>query len=334
MLADRGDGASVPAGGVVSIPDPQRTICPNCGRVEPVGEDFCECGEYLGWDDPEAPSDDAAPAEEAPAAPTPKRAPDEAPPDDRPDVASLDLRLPDREHRPGAAVRLEVAPGGSARLHALIRNEGRLVDDWAVTVGGLPEDWWTVRPDVVNLLPMSDRGGSEEEVEIELHPPRDPKAEARAWTLDVVATPVNTGAAVVRAPLTLTIGSFSAHGLELRPRRSSGRRSGRHEVTVHNRGNARLDVRLEAVDDEGVGRFAFAPPLLDLRPGEQRVSRLEVRPPSPILVGRGRELPLKVTGHAGSGEAGSADATYRQRPWLPWWAIPVLAAAIALLVVL
>jgi len=55
----------------------------------------------------------------------------------------------------------------------------------------LPEDWWTVRPDVVNLLPMGGRGGAEEEVEIELHPPRDPKAEAREWPLEVVATPVD-----------------------------------------------------------------------------------------------------------------------------------------------
>ncbi len=327
----------------MSIPDPQRTICPKCGRVEREGQDFCECGEYLGWDDPEVPSEDAdlsdGPAEAAPA-PEPRPAPVPAPPaahsppDDRPDTASIDLRLPDHEHRPGARVRLKVAPGDSTRLHAVIRNEGRLVDDWTITIGGMPEDWWTVRPDVVNLLPMSDRGGAEEEVEIELHPPRDPKAEAREWALEVVATPVDTGAAVTREPFALTIGAFSAHAVELRPRRSSGRLRGRHEVTVHNRGNSRLDARLEAVDDDGVGRFAFAPPLLDLRPGERRVSRLEVRPPAPILVGRDRDLPLRVIGHAGDGEAGSADATYRQRAWLPWWAIAALVAVIALVILL
>ena len=75
-------------------------------------------------------------------------------------------------------------------------------------------------------------------------------------------------------------------------------------------------------------------PLLDLRPGETRVSRLEVRPPAPILVGRDRDLPLKVLGRAGDGEVGSADATYRQRAWLPWWAIAALVALIALVIVL
>jgi len=73
---------------------------------------------------------------------------------------------------------------------------------------------------------------------------------------------------VTREPFGLTIAPFSAHTLELRPRRGTGRRSGRHDVTVDNRGNARLDVRLEALDD-GVARCTFAPPLLDLRPGER-----------------------------------------------------------------
>jgi type VI protein secretion system component VasF len=41
-----------------------------------------------------------------------------------------------------------------------------------------------------------------------------------------------------------------------------------------------------------------------------------------------------VTGRAGEGDLGSADATYRQRAWLPWWAIAALVAVIALLLIL
>jgi len=308
----------------LSIPDPQRTICPKCGSTEREGEDFCICGEYLGWDDPETPSDETDGSQ----------APEPPEPDDRPDVASIDLRTPDREHRPGTRVRVKVEPGQSVRLHALVRNQGRLVDDWTVSVGGMPEDWWTVRPDVVNLLPEGDRGGAEQEVEIELHPPREPRAEAREWALEVVAAPVNTGATVTREPFALAIAAFSAHAVELRPRRSSGRRAGHHEVTVRNRGNTDLNARLEAVDDDGVARPRFAPPLLDLGPGEQRVSRLAVRPPAPILVGRDRDLPLKVLAHAGDREPVSADATYRQRAWVPWWAIPILIALVALVVLM
>ena len=135
-------------------------------------------------------------------------------------------------------------------------------------------------------------------------------------------------------PLASLGAAFSAHAVELRPRRSSGRRAGHHEVTVRNRGNTHLDARLEAVDDDGVARPHFAPPLLDLGPGEQRVSRLAVRPPAPILVGRDRDLPLKVLAHAGDREPVSADATYRQRAWVPWWAIPLLIALVALVVLI
>lgn len=309
----------------MSIPDPQRTVCPKCGSIEREGEDFCVCGEYLGWDDPEPPAED----ETVPAEPAPEPAPD-----DRPDVASVELRLPDREHRPGAPVRLKVDPGQTAKLVARVRNEGRLVDDWTVTVGGMPEDWWTVKPDVVSLLPQSDRDGDAQEVEIELHPPRDVSAEARDWPLEVVATPVDTGAAVTREPFTLTVARFSAHTLDVRPRRSTGRRAGHHAVTVHNRGNSRLDARLEAFDDDGAGRYAFEPPLLDLRPGESRVSQLQARGAAPIVVGKDRELALAILSHAGDEEPQRAEAAYRQRAWLPPWAIPLALAVIALIVVL
>ena len=83
-----------------------------------------------------------------------------------------------------------------------------------------------------------------------------------------------------------------------------------------------------------MGRYEFAPPLLALRPGERRSSRLTVRGPAPIVVGRDREMALKVRGHANDEVTTSADATYRRRPWLPWWAIALLAALIALLILL
>src|SRR5688572_1271866 len=68
ILADHHDGARSVSRRWLSIPDPLRTICPKCGSTEREGEDFCVCGEYLGWDDPEAPSDEAH-ASEAPEPP-------------------------------------------------------------------------------------------------------------------------------------------------------------------------------------------------------------------------------------------------------------------------
>ncbi len=250
------------------------------------------------------------------------------------DAASIDLRLPHGEHHPGAAVRLRVAPGESMRLHAMIRNEGQLVDDWTVSVGGLPADWWSVRPEMVNLLPIGERGGFEAEVEIELDPARGPKAEAREWALEVLATPVDSGTATERATCSLSIAPFQAHATTLHPERSTGRRRARHTVTVANQGNARLDARLEGTDRDGEVRFAFAPPLLDLRPGEQRESRMEVRPSRPMLVGRTRELPLQLLTHSGSAPPEQAEAAFRHGPWIPWWAVPILLAPIALLVIL
>ena len=41
--------------------------------------------------------------------------------------------------------------------------------------------------------------------QIELHPPRGPKAEAREWALEVLATPVDPRAATEQVPILLVL---------------------------------------------------------------------------------------------------------------------------------
>ena len=104
-----------------------------------------------------------------------------------PDPATISLRLPDRDAVKEQTLAVGITPGQRERVLALVRNQSGIVDNYELRVEGLPDDWWSIFPDTVYLVPFGTGGTYEQEVEIHLHPPRSPEAEARLWELRVVA---------------------------------------------------------------------------------------------------------------------------------------------------
>src|ERR687893_422166 len=121
--------------------------CPSCGHENPPDVDFCtNCGQYIRWEPtrlatavPAAPEASVAPPEAPPAAPPPA-------PDVPPDSILLALRVPGLELPPEAELQTDVAPGGTAIVMALIRNQSGIVDNYDIAVEGMPESWWSVSP--------------------------------------------------------------------------------------------------------------------------------------------------------------------------------------------
>ena len=89
-----------------------------------------------------------------------------------PEPATITLRLPDEDAVKGETLAVGVHPGDRARVRALIRNQSGIVDNYQLTVDGLPEEWFSVLPDTVYLVPYGSGGTYEQEVEIHFHPPR------------------------------------------------------------------------------------------------------------------------------------------------------------------
>ena len=150
---------------------------------------------------PPAPPAPAAPPpatlEQPPVAPAPA-----APQPAEPDPAAITLRLPDGEQvRLGETLAIGVDPGGRARVLALVRNPSGIVDNYELSVRGLPDDWWSIFPNTVYLVPFGTSGTYEQEVEIHLHPPRTAEAEARIWELQVGAESKAYNRQAATAPL-------------------------------------------------------------------------------------------------------------------------------------
>jgi len=308
-------------------------ICPSCGRENPSDADFCSCGEYLRWEPtshlpavtpqagppapaPESPAGPVPPAAAglpvpaAPVAPVPAAAAGPpapvvpaAPPEPVQVSASITLRLPDGEVDPaGGPVAVGVEPGGHTLLLALIRNQSGIVDNYDLEVRGLPRDWWTIVPETVYLVPFGAAGAYEQQVNIQFHPPRSPEAEARIWDLQVVVHSRAVGAEVAAAPCLLGIQPYESLDVAVRPNRRAGRRRARYDVVIRNQANAVASVALAANDDDGECRTRFSAQVLDLLPGEDGRSQLEVRPPRQLWIGRNVDRRLQV--HAATGEEG------------------------------
>jgi beta-lactam-binding protein with PASTA domain len=286
--------------------------CQSCGRENPTGQDFCECGEYLRWEPTQfvpavTPEMAAEAAAKAPAQPAPTPVGWSGAPPAQPGApvqptpaaaaredAAMTLRLPEGEAVKGAALDLDVVPGERARVLALIRNQSGIVDNYELRLEGLPDGWWSVNPDTVYLVPFGTDGAYEQEVELQIHPPRAPEAEAKTWPLRLVAYSRAQQRDATEAPLELTIEPYTETATSVRPQRRSGRRKADFDVEVSNNANAPVLVALEGSDQEGTMRFGFNRPPQEVRPGDSVTTTMRVRPSKPHWIGRPIDHRLEV----------------------------------------
>jgi beta-lactam-binding protein with PASTA domain len=252
-----------------------------------------------------------------------------------PGAAALMLRLPGDDGAAQGIVSVSVEPGARATILGLIRNQSDVVDNFDLSVRGLPEGWWTIAPATAYLVPYGTSGTYEQEIQIHIHPPRSPEAQARPWSFEVVAVSRTYGGEVAAAPASVTIGPYFDIATELRPERASGRLKARYRLTVRNKANARTEVAISAEDTDAECRFRFAEPSVALEPGNAIECPFTVVPPKQIWIGRTLERRFQVTATPIGVELPQPPriAAYRQRAWLPWWLL-IVAPVVAALAVL
>jgi beta-lactam-binding protein with PASTA domain len=301
------------AGGGAAAPPPTEPLDPNmtleAGAVGAAGA---------------APPNGHAPAARA-SGPSP---PAEAPPG----AAALTLRLPDDDGAEAAVVSVSVEPGARATILGLIRNQSDVVDNFDLSVRGIPEDWWTIAPSTAYLVPYGTSGTYEQEVQIHIHPPRTPQAQAKAWSLEVVAVSRSYGGEVAAAPASVTIGPYFDIATEMHPERASGRLKARYRLTIRNRANARATLAIAAEDTDAECEFRFAEPSVSIEPGNAIECPFTVFPPKQIWLGRAVDRRFQVTATPAGSDLPQPPriATYRQKAWLPWWlaiVLPILIVA-------
>lgn len=220
---------------------------------------------------------------------------------------------------------VEPVPGQQATVSVRVLNDGDVVDELDLDLVGEPRSWARVVPDRLFLLP-----GESGVAQVVFAPPRAPtvRAGARMFGVrvrsreDPGATDVEEGTAVV-AP-------FGDTRVAVSPRLSRRRRGAHFAVDVDNLGNAPVDVRLDATDDEHALRYAFSAPAFAVEPDLRANVRLRVRPRKWLLSGPSQAYPFTITVTPSEGPPATTTATYVQRAVVPRWAVRAVLLAILL----
>lgn len=253
-----------------------------------------------------------------------------ASPNVRADLVLIRLRVKGDPHGIDELPTTTAEPGGQGSLIAHIRNQSKIVDNYDVSVEGVPAEWWTAEPQTVYLVPFgSPTGSSEQDVELRFHPPRSAQAEARSWPIEVVVrSKAQGGAPVGSAKAALVISPFEQLESELRPEVKSGRRGASFALMVRNRANADVEILVSGKDAESKCLFEFDRSRFVAEPGRRAGTTFAVRPQRQIWVGKpiDRRLEVVATG-LDTALVRQHRAVFRQKPWIPRWALPLVALA-------
>ena len=221
--------------------------------------------------------------------------------------------------------RVEVRPGERASLTVTVRNTGSVVDEMRLDVLGPAAGWATVEPATISMFP-----GGEGTATVTFAPPRASSTPSGEMPFAVrVASKEDPEGSTVEEG-TLTVSAFTEMAIELVPRTSRGRRSGRHEITVANQGNETAEAMLSGLDTGEALRFVFEPPALVVAPGAVGFAKVRLKAHQRFWRGVARTHSFRVTAEAPDHEPLTADGTFVQEPMLPRWAMRALLALLAL----
>ncbi len=191
--------------------------------------------------------------------------------------------------------RLAVNPGQSAAFQVRLLNNGRKTATFSVHVEGwIDERWITVYPVQTRL-----QAGEQATLTVAIAPPRSPGSQAGERPVAIVVRSSDYPQRQGRLGAILTIHPFDEITLgELRPRRAQvswHRQTAVVGLTVSNRGNRQLTVRVWGRAGEPGCRFEFAHPqsgvhrpdeqLLTLAPDQTEVISVHITPHTRPLVG-------------------------------------------------
>ena len=223
-----------------------------------------------------------------------------------------------------AAVSVEA--GATASCEIAVRNAGRVVDEFTFEVGGDAAQWITVEPAKLSLFP-----GAEATAQVRFQPPRASTTPAGTIPFAIIIVSREDPEAKSVEEGTVEVAPFFELSAEILPRTSRGSFSGKHQLAVDNRGNAKINAMLEAFDPDELLRLDIRPPAIVGEPGTATLATVRVRPKDRFLRGEPQTRPFQVEVRSEGAPAIRVDANYLQEAIIPR-SIPKLLAVLAAIV--
>lgn len=216
-----------------------------------------------------------------------------------------------------------LTPGRPNFVNVRVVNRGAAVDNFTLSVEGVPGEWLRDVDQPVRLTP-----GQAVVVPIVVEPPPGGRGEAGDYAALVRARSVSNQAISGTARMRWTVLPYAAASLTITPASAEGATDADYTLTLRNEGNADAAFLLSADDREQLLGYELGQEQLELRPGQSARIPLIVEGPRKLF-GRPDEFPFAVYAEPDNGETVTAEAVFVRRPLMPTW-LPVLAAALLL----
>lgn len=224
---------------------------------------------------------------------------------------------------------IEVVPGTSAVFQLTIVNLGDTTESYSLAPVGLAAGWTTIRPGSVTLF-----GGSQEVVDVEVHPPLLPSTTAGPTALTVRIVPQSDPDDVGSSETTLQVGPTFTRRLHMLQPALRARRTAVYEMMLENQGNTQASCRLHLLDPTGRVDGDFDPPAAGVEPGASSLVRLKLHANRLQWQRRSRTVQFTIDADQPGCPTASAPVTFVQASMVPERLFGRLVALLATVAVL
>ncbi len=207
---------------------------------------------------------------------------------------------------------IEVVPGTSAVFQLTIVNLGDTTESFSLAPVGLAAGWTTIRPGSVTLF-----GGSQEVVDVEVHPPLLPSTTAGPTALTVRIVPQSDPDDVGSSETTLQVGATFTRRLHMLQPALRARRTAVYEMMLENQGNTQASCRLHLLDPTGRVDGDFDPPAVGVEPGASSLVRLKLHANRLQWQRRSRTVQFSIDADQPGCPTASAPVTFVQASMVP-----------------
>ena len=157
-----------------------------------------------------------------------------------------------------------VTPGEEAEVELVVTNTGGVVDSFTLEVLGDPAAWAVAEPPGLSLFP-----GQSETAKLRFRPPVDPGLTPgpRPYAVRISSNEDPQHPRIEEG--VLAVAGIAVLSADLSPRtgRARGKRAGKYQVALDNRGNAPVLVDLAGYDAQDLVDVSVEPPRIEVGPG-------------------------------------------------------------------
>lgn len=157
-----------------------------------------------------------------------------------------------------------VNPGEEAEVELVVTNAGGVVDSFTLEVLGDPAAWAHIEPSGLSLFP-----GQSETAKLRFRPPVDPGLTPgpRPYAVRITSNEDPLHPRVEEGVLAIAGVPVLTADLSPRTGRARGKRAGKYQIALDNRGNAPVLVDLTGYDAQDLVDVTVAPPQIEVGPG-------------------------------------------------------------------